>query len=276
MWLNSLNEWTREGIPCAIVTIIAATGSTPRAVGSKMVVNAAGKIAGSVGGGGVEHKCREEARLALAQSICVTKTYSLREGDLVLEGDQKSLGVCGGTVTVFIEPVTPPSEIVIFGAGHIGERLGRLCAVLDLPYRVYDNRAEYASPERFPDARERIVAPFGDLKRRIALTPRSYCVILTYGHAHDQECLECLLENRDLPYIGMIGSATKIAVLFKQLKGKGLNVDQRVYAPVGLRLGTQLPGEIALSILAEIYLLMNGGKLEHFRLPVDTEAGKGS
>jgi xanthine dehydrogenase accessory factor len=276
MWLNSLNEWTREGIPCAIVTIIEATGSTPRGVGAKMVVNAAGKIAGSVGGGGVEHKCRQEAEGAIARNVCVTKTYSLREGDLVLEGDRKSLGVCGGTVTVFIEPVMPRSEIVIFGAGHIGERLGRLCAVLDLPYRVYDDRAEYASVERFPDARERIVAPFGDLKGRVALTRQSYCVILTYGHVHDQECLECLLANPDVPYIGMIGSAAKIAVLFRQLKDKGVNVDQRVYAPIGLKLGTQLPGEIALSILAEIYLLMNGGKLEHFRLPIDAGAGKGS
>ena len=275
MWLNSLNEWTKEGTPCAIVTIIEATGSTPRGVGSKMVVNAAGKIAGSVGGGGVEHKCRHEAKEAITRNACITKTYSLREGDLALEGDQKSLGVCGGTVTVFIEPVMPPREIVIFGAGHIGERLGRLCAVLDLPYRVYDDRAEYACPERFPDARERIVAPFGDLKRRVALSPRSYCVILTYGHAHDQECLECLLANPDVPYIGMIGSASKIAVLFKQIEEKGIKVDQRVYAPIGLKLGTQLPAEIALSILAEVYLLMNGGRLEHFRLPIDTGKGKG-
>jgi xanthine dehydrogenase accessory factor len=271
MWLSSLTEWMREGRPCVIATIIETTGSTPRGVGSKMVVSADGKIAGSVGGGGVEQKCREEARLAIAQNACITKRYSLREGDLVLEGDQKSLGVCGGTVTVFIEPIMPQSEVVIFGAGHIGERLGKLCEAMNLPYRVYDDRADYASPERFPGAAERIVAPFGDLKHRIALTRQSYCTILTHGHTHDQECLECLLANRDVPYIGMIGSASKIAVLFKQLKDKGLRVDERVYSPIGLKLGTQLPAEIALSILAEIYLLMNGGKLEHFRLPIEAE-----
>jgi xanthine dehydrogenase accessory factor len=271
MWLSQLAEWTRAGTPCAIVTITETTGSTPRGVGSKMVVNMAGRIAGSVGGGGVEQKCSEAARQAITQNTCITKRYSLREGDLVLEGDEKSLGVCGGTVTVFIEPIVPRSEVVIFGAGHIGERLGKLCEVMALPYRVYDDRADYASPERFPAAAERVVAPYGELKQRISLTRRSYCAILTHGHTHDQECLECLVANRDVPYIGMIGSATKIAVLFKQLKGKGLKIDERVYSPIGLKLGTQLPAEIALSILAEIYLLMNGGKLEHFRLPVDAE-----
>ncbi len=234
-----------------------------------MAVNVDGKIGGTVGGGGVEQACCREARRAIESNACVTKTFSLREGDLVLEGEGKSLGVCGGTVTVFIEPINPRSEIVIFGAGHIGERLGKLCDVLDLPYRVYDDRIEYATAERFPGARQRIVAPFADLKSQITLGACSYCVILTHGHLHDQECLEQLLTNKTLPYIGMIGSATKLAVLFKELTSRGMSIDQRVYAPIGLRLGTQLPSEIALSILAEIYLLMNGGKLEHFRLPLD-------
>jgi xanthine dehydrogenase accessory factor len=63
----------------------------------------------------------------------------------------------------------------------------------------------------------------------------------------------------------MIGSASKFAVLVKELAAQGVHIDKRVYSPIGLKLGTQLPEEIAFSILAEIYLLMNGGTLEHYR-----------
>jgi xanthine dehydrogenase accessory factor len=164
----------------------------------------------------------------------------------------------------------PRNEIVVFGAGHIGEKLGRLCEVLNLPYRVYDERAAYATAERFAGARERIVAPYAELSRHIRLGRQSYCVILTHGHLHDQECLEQLLKNRDVPYIGMIGSANKVAALFRKLKEKGQSPDKRVYSPIGLKIGGQLPEEIALSIIAEIVLLMNGGKLQHFRLPIQS------
>ncbi len=273
MWLSSLNEWKEEGQPCAIVTIIETTGSTPRGIGAKMVVNVDGKIAGTIGGGGVEHACRNAARKAMAANTCLTKTFSLLEGDRVKEGTAKNLAICGGTLRVFIEPVLPRNEVVIFGAGHIGERLGRLCDVLALPHRVYDDRAEYATPERFPNARERIVAPYGQLRSKIELGRQSYCVILTHGHKYDRVCLEQLLAHKAVPYIGMIGSATKVAILFKQLAKNEIRVDQRVYSPVGLKIATQLPGEIALAILAEILLLINGGEPAHFRLPFPTKKG---
>lgn len=266
MWLNQLNRWKNEGTACAIVTITATTGSTPRGVGSKMVVDVHGNIAGSVGGGAVEHQARAAAQEAIAKNVCLTKEYSLKEADLGRKGTRKGLGVCGGTVTVFIEPVLPRSEVVAFGAGHIAEKLGRFCDVLNVPYRVYDNRQDYATVERFPGARERVVAPFEEIAKRIQLTRQSYCAIFTHGHMHDRTCLEQLLANRDVPYIGMIGSATKIAVLFRDLAEKGIEVDDRVYSPIGIKLGSQLPEEIAFSILAEIFLLMNGGKLEHFRI----------
>jgi xanthine dehydrogenase accessory factor len=265
MWLKTLGDWQEKGIPCAMVTIVKAEGSTPRGLGSKMVVNEHDDIAGSVGGGPVEHISREQALQAIRGNKCITLDFSLKGDVWQVTPDRTVQGLCGGAVTVFIEPVMPGKELVIFGGGHIGEKLGRMCDVLELPYRIYDNREEFASAERFPRAVERVCQPYEELGQKIRLTRASYCVILTHGHTFDGICLEQLMRNPEIPYIGMIGSVNKVGVIVETIRGKGGVVDDRLYSPVGLKIGRNLPGEVALSILAEVMLLMNGGALEHFR-----------
>jgi xanthine dehydrogenase accessory factor len=267
MWVKALSDWKSKGIPCAIVTIIKAEGSSPRGVGSKMVVSVANEIAGSVGGGPVEHISREEAVKAITENKCKTLDFSLAGDKWQVTPEKTVQGLCGGKVTVFIEPVLPQSEVVIFGGGHIGERLGKFCEVLNMPYRVFDNRAEFASAERFPSAIERVCKPYETLSESIRLTQASYCVILTHGHAHDEACLEQLLRNKDIPYIGMIGSPNKIKVVVSNIRSRGGRIDDRLYSPVGLKIANNLPEQIALAIIAQIILLINKGTLEHFRTP---------
>lgn len=266
MWLKSLSEWKAQGLPCAVLTIVEAEGSTPRGVGSKMAVNARGDIAGSIGGGPVEHVSLEEAHKAMRDKKCRTLKFSLRGDEWQVTKERKIKSLCGGSLTVLIEPILPRPEVVIFGAGHIGEKLSKFCAILNIPYRVYDNRREFLTAERFPDAAELIHADYGALAEKIALSSMSYCVILTHGHAHDEECLELLLKNKEVPYIGMIGSPEKIGVLVRNIRSRGTAVDGRLYSPVGLRIGRTLPEEIALAIIAEIMLLEQGGSGEHYRV----------
>jgi len=267
MWLTRISEWHAAGIPCALVTIIESSGSTPRKVGSKMAVNNTGEIAGSVGGGGVEFSCIGIAQDAIKKEICITKRFvSKGDGDEWKADDaDTSLGVCGGSLTVFIEPILVEPEIVIFGGGHVGLHLGKLCEVLAIPYRVYDDRPEFADTGRFPEAKEVVSAPFTAIEQNIHLCGRSYCVIMTYGHEHDEEVLEQLLKNKALPYIGMIGSVSKASVLIENIKSRGGVIDDRLYCPIGLKIGKNLPQEIALSILAEVVLVMRNGKPEHMR-----------
>lgn len=276
MWLKQLGEWTRDSVPCALATIIETTGSTPRGPGAKMVVNEKDEIAGTVGGGAVEHACRRYAREAIRTNQCIVKHFSLLGDNHVAEGDDaaENAGACGGTVTVFIEPMLPRAEIVIFGAGHIGEKIGQLCNVLNIPYRVYDDRPERVNETVFPGAAECVLGPFPELSDRISLSNNSFCVILTHGHEYDEACLRQLLANDALPYIGMIGSAVKVGGILERVRADGLVVNDRVYTPVGLKIGSHLPEEIALSIIAEIVLLMKGGKLEHFRIPPRTEGDR--
>ncbi len=268
MWLNAIAEWRSKGVACALVTIIESAGSTPRKTGSKMAVSADGKTAGSVGGGAVELKCMELAKEAIDRDTCVTRRFvSNEQGDhWTLQEQDKSLGLCGGTITVFIEPLTLEPELVIFGGGHIGMSLGRLCEVVEMSYRVFDEREEFVDEKRFPGAKGLVCAPFADIAANIELTARSFCVVMTYGHAHDEEVLEQLLKNSDIPYIGMIGSPNKAGVLIRNIRQRGGIIDRRLYCPIGLRIGRNLPQEIALSVMAEVLLLMRGGSPEHMRI----------
>ena len=152
--------------------------------------------------------------------------------------------------------------------GHISECLSRLCDGIGLPFRVYDERPEFANRERFPKAREVLCAPYNDLGPHVRLSTASHCVVLTHGHAQDELVLEQLLQVPFLPYLGMVGSSRKLQGIRERLAVKGLTLGPHVYSPAGLALGGGLPGDIALSILAEIKLVMDGGRPEHLRKPI--------
>jgi len=265
MWLERLIEWQSAGVPCAIVTIIAAEGFTPRKTGAKMVVNSKGESAGSVGGGTAELQSVALAQTAMTKGKCLTQRFvSQGEGEDWTPED-RPLGACGGTLTVFIEPLVPEPELVIFGGGHIGQCLARLCSAIAMPYRVYDDRPDILVAENFPGARALICASFEKIPAHIELSNLSYCVIMTYGHEYDEIVLEQLLPLSPVPYLGMVGSPSKAEVLIRNIRARGGKIDDRLYCPVGLKIGRNQPQEIALAILTEVILLCRGGKLTHLR-----------
>lgn len=268
MWIDNLNKWLSEELTCAVITIVETTGSTPRKAGSKMLVNQNGECSGTIGGGAMEHYCIDVAKKII--NTRESKLIKLRfDGDSLIDPDKPDVNMsCGGSASIFIEIVSPHPgyEIVMFGAGHIGEKLGLICELFGIPYRVYDDREDFVSTERFPNAAGLVKADFSNISDNIKLYDNSYCVIMTYGHGHDEECLEQLVKIKDIPYIGMIGSKNKVIEIFDNLKRKNVSIDDRVYSPVGLKLGSELPAEIALSIISEIVMLKNNGKPEHFSI----------
>lgn len=265
MWIEQLHAWIGQGLPCALATVTETHGSVPRRAGAKLVLNQEGAQSGSVGGGTIEHRCLEEARKVLASGEPSTLRFVLDGADWreTLAADVQY----EDRLTVFLEAILPPLEVVAFGGGHISERLARLCEVVGLPFRVFDERPEFARQERFPGAREVICAPYEELARHLRLTTGSYCVVLTHGHAQDECVLEQLLRMPFLPYVGMVGSSRKIRGISGRIVSKGVPLASSLYTPAGLSLGGSLPGDIALSILAEIKLLANNGQPAHLRIP---------
>ena len=159
-------------------------------------------------------------------------------------------------------PNLPRCRLLIVGGGHVGQAVGNLAADLDFDVWVVDDRAEYVTPERFPKAQRRLTGDFAALLKQIEITPDTYCLIVTRGHNHDEEALYHLVD-RGARYVGMIGSKRKIKLIFDDLENEGVSSEAlaKVYAPVGLEIGSQTVMEIAVSILAELISHRNCGGL---------------
>jgi xanthine dehydrogenase accessory factor len=171
-----------------------------------------------------------------------------------VESEAHILGMlCGGDADVFLEVYGQPHHLLIIGAGHIGQKLAEIGKALDFRITVGDQRAELVTEERFPAADELICAPPPEIARRVSIGPGTAIVIITHGHIHDKAALAAVLTS-SAAYIGMIGSKSKVRGVMGELRAEGVDPGllERVHAPIGLDLGGQRPGEIALSILAEI------------------------
>jgi len=158
-----------------------------------------------------------------------------------------------GEAAVFLEVVSPPEELVIVGAGHIAVPLARMAKVLDFEVTVIDDRSAFANRARFPEADRIIAADIGKTVADLAVGPTTYLVLITRGHTLDQAALMQVI-HKPAAYIGMIGSQSRVRAVFDHLRAMGVAEEriQRVYAPIGLRIGAETPAEIATSILAEL------------------------
>jgi len=234
------------GEDAAVATVISVEGSTPREEGAKMLVYDNGSILGTVGGGNVEKRVIQEALGVIKTGKATKLAYRLNpNGELGM--------LCGGDTEVFIEPITGAPRLFIFGAGHICIPLARMAILTDFKVIVIDDRPEFATTERFPEASEVIVSDFKTAFDKIVVSSGSFIVIVTHGHAGDEVVLENALKT-PAKYIGMIGSKSKNAAVFSHLQIKGFTTDDisRVHAPIGLPIRAQTPEEIAVSILGEM------------------------
>lgn len=151
-------------------------------------------------------------------------------------------------------------RLVIVGGGHVGQAVSKLASELDFDVWVVDDRADCVTQERFPSAHQRLHGVISDILPSLEVTPETYCLIVTRGHNHDQEAL-FHLADRGARYVGMIGSRRKIKLIFENLLDHGIaqSALDRVYAPLGIQIGSQTVPEIAVSICAELVAHRNLG-----------------
>lgn len=152
------------------------------------------------------------------------------------------------------EPAGPAERLIILGGGHISKALCSFAARTGFTPWVIDEREEFASRARFPEAEKVICAPFMEALHRAQVSRYDYVVIVTRGHSSDGDCLKYLL-GRELPgYLGMIGSRRRVQAQFAQFLAEGVPKERLdfVHTPIGLAIGAATPEEIAVSILAEL------------------------
>jgi xanthine dehydrogenase accessory factor len=238
----------RAGRRGAVATIVNVRGSIPSFKTAKMLVRDDGSIAGTIGGGCVEAEVWQAAREVMESEKPRTVTFDLNQDPKYDTGL-----VCGGTLEIFIEPVLPPAELYIFGAGHVAASLYKVARIAGFDITVVDDREAYASRERFPEAQEVLAEDFDKATGRLKPSESSYIVIVTRGHRDDMRVLRWAVQT-PARYVGMIGSKRKTITIFKQLQKEGLPPElfERVHAPVGLDIGAITPEEIAVAITAEL------------------------
>ncbi len=163
--------------------------------------------------------------------------------------------------TLFIEPLSPPQVLYLFGAGHISTFVCPLAARVGFRVVVIDDREAFANPDRFPEAAEVRVDAFSAAFETLAVSSSAYIVIVTRGHMHDLTVLRDALAT-PAKYIGMIGSRRKRDTIYKALMKEGIREEalSKVHCPIGLSISAQTPEEIAVSIVAELIAVKNAEK----------------
>jgi xanthine dehydrogenase accessory factor len=255
-----LNVEQAQGHDIALATVVRTQGSVPRHAGAKMLVWPDGRFAGTVGGGLLESTVIEAA-IRVIDSV-QPEYVVLRMNDM----ESGDVGVCGGTVEVFVEPILPPPTVLVIGCGHVGKEVAALAKWLGFRVLVSDDRAELCSPDEIPDMDGYYPVAAAELADHAPLSSQTYVAGMTRGQVVDVDLLPVLLAS-PVRYVGLIGSRRRWALTAQALREQGFSEEQlkRVHAPVGLELQAETPREIALSVLAEIVMVQHGGSGKQMR-----------
>ena len=245
------------GQPFVLASVSEGSGSMPRHRGACMLVRMDGSTVGSVGGGALEAEAIQQAGEAF-------RLKSDRKQPFFLTGEQAAQCemICGGSGMLTFAYYPPEREIdclmksggilYILGGGHVGRALAQAAELAELPAVVVDDRKTYANQTRFPHSKCIVAESFARLPE-LGVGPKDMLVIVTRGHLGDADALRWAVQQ-SAGYIGMIGSVRKRDMLYQMLLDEGIPQARlaQVHSPIGLSIGSETPGEIAISIMAEI------------------------
>jgi xanthine dehydrogenase accessory factor len=275
----------REGRRVYSCLVVNARGSTPQSAGALMLVDDAGEILGTIGGGCVEAEVRRRAfelLLSAGSDLCrftLNHDYGWDDGL-----------ICGGAIELAISPAPIPDDIdaalaavaerrrasltftiaaesaagsytlhlpprerlYIAGAGHVAQSLARIALALEFDVTAFDDRADLMDKLLPPG----VTKVAGDIAENLAAAPideDTYCVVVTRGHKHDEQALASVIA-RGARYVGMIGSRRKVKLIFDDLRARGVPDEALaiVHAPIGLPIGAVSVEEIGVSIAAQL------------------------
>jgi xanthine dehydrogenase accessory factor len=245
-----------RGEPIALVTVVKVWGAAPCAPGSRLLVHADGGTSGTLGGAATDARAVADALLTLDSGQPILATYHLDP-----DGGE-SVGSCGASLEVFVEPLRPESRLLVAGSGYVAQALARLAVPLGWRVALLDDRSEFmqGAGANLPETVETDVGDLVELLVKRHPNPGTAVVVVTRGHRSDGDALRAAL-GTNAGYVGMIGSTSKVRKIFRTLLQEGTSPEtlRQVHAPIGLDLGAETPDEIALSIAAELQMWRRGG-----------------
>ncbi len=249
-----------QGLPAAVVIVVAGQGIGQTYVGCKWLFgrDMHGKdpiplpvLLGSISGeAGVMPDWLVGAATDAANISFILGEVSVRRYESP-----------GGWVDLFADLAVPVPSLLVCGGGHISQPLVAMGAMAGFQVTVIDDRPQFANRERFPTAYRVICQSFGPALAGLPVNSSTYIVVVTRGHRYDEVCLRAVIGS-PAAYIGMIGSRRRVAGVLAGLVAEGVApaLVERVHAPIGLDIGAETPGEIAVSILAEIIHVRHRGR----------------
>lgn len=242
------------GAPVLLATVISAPeGAVP--VGAKMLLRTDGITMGGLDGGALDAAVKEAAQDAFRRHGVQTAYFS-PQGDRLSRLEAEGRDAC----QVMLEVHEGRPALIVAGGGHVGKALSVIADMCGFAVTVVDDRPEYASKERFPEAERVVRGRFEEALRDLPVDSNTYVVCVTRGHRHDEVSLRQVV-GRPAAYIGMIGSRRRVGAVLQHLVGEGFDPEavSRVHTPIGLDIGAETPEEIAVSIMAEIIRVRRGG-----------------
>lgn len=249
--LEKIIEEVSKGRKAALVFITESKGSVPGAKDSMMAVFENGQSFGTIGGGPVEYEVIKQATKAIEKGKDESFEHVLNQkSDLQM--------ACGGTNKGYIKVFKPKPQLLIYGAGHVGQKLARVAIKTGFDVSIVDERKDYEKKEDFSGIKNFYAIEASEAKASINFdVNNTYIVICTPNE--DAKALESLIEE-DYKYLGMIGSRKKVMTVFDKMRKKGISQDllEKVHSPVGLDIDNGSVEEIAISIMAEILSVKNG------------------
>ena len=262
---KSLSAALTQGSVC-LVEVTAVRGSAPRGPGAWMAVQPQALI-GTIGGGHLEWEAARLAREWLLQGLQGdARTHQLALGPALGQ-------CCGGVVEIRLsalalsglhaamarlQPQRMP--VALFGAGHVGQALVRVLQPLPFDVQWLDSREEMFPRQALPHVQCEHSEPVQGAVPH--LPAQSLVLVMSFSHAEDLDIVcACLRRQRaqgDLPFIGLIGSATKWVVFQKRLAERGFTAEEiaHITCPIGV---VGVPGKepevIAIAVAAQLLQL---------------------
>lgn len=245
-WAQAISEHEQSGTNYVIATVLGTNGSTPRGIGSKMVISGE-HIYDTLGGGHLEYVVIAKARELLAKNEA---THVIEQFNLAANLGQ----CCGGAATVMLEcMLCERFTLDIFGAGHVAHALINILAHLPMRIRWIDSRAELF-PAFIANNVVKVIDEDPVLQVKRAPAANNY-LILTHNHQLDFALTQAILQRGDANWLGVIGSNTKAQRFKQRLSHRDFTAAQisLMTCPVGLENITgKLPMEVAISISGQL------------------------
>lgn len=240
--INFFKQFLSKREPAVLITVFNMEDRRAEQYGTCILYNNKGETIGSLPDGTISQAILLDAEDVLNHGNTTTKTYFYQ-----------------GNYTCFIELLQPAVSLVIAGAGNDAIPLVQMAKVLGWEVTVVDGRANYATVERFPLADKLIIAKPAEVTKQVPVDERTVFMLMTHNYNYDTTLLACLLK-KPTAYIGVLGPKKKLKRMLEEIASASVtpeNIENQVYGPAGLDIGSENAEEIALAILSEIQAVLN-------------------